>query len=529
MNRLFSGSGKSELMTAAAQAAVGDTAAGNQPKEPFEADRKDSILALFSFVLGFFFIRWVLLSWRGWGVSAFTMAYCYAVTAYMLKKGIRITRSGYFWLAAVVLTGASYSVYANNGLEPWRSLFLFCAAVYFVISTAGRQIMGATSNWLLLDGINGMFVIPFRNFFCQYKSLSLKKYIKRSMGSQILSVGTGILLSLLVAGIILPLLMQADSGGFSRIAAGIYKYFQWIQNQLSDTVFQMILAVPVAAYLFGLIAGSAHNRGCSTFGREGLQEAAEASRLLAPSTVYTVLGTISGLYLVFIGSQVPYFFSAFLGQRPEGWQIYSEYARRGFFELCQIAAINLTLLAAANLLCKRPQSSSLIMKTFNYILSLLTILLIATAFSKMALYIGAYGLSIRRLLPCFFMVFLAIVYGGVIALQRWQFSIMRLSITTAALLMCVLCLLDPDGYVARYNAERYLSGTLESFDVSILYQSGPAGVDPALKVYGNTDDSGLKQQLAEYILDQKQNAGSTLEKAGDSLQNLLVRGMTEGF
>lgn len=529
MNRLFSGSGKTEFAEAAAQTAVGDTAVGNQLREPYEADRRDSILALFSFVLGFFFIRWVLLSWRGWGVSVFTIAYCYAVTTYLLKKGIRIMSSGYFWLAAVLLTGASYSLYANNGLEPWRSLFLFCSAVYFVISASGCQIMGATGNWLLLDGINGMFIIPFKNFFCQYKSLSIHKYIKRSMGSQALSIGAGILLSLLVAGIILPLLMQADSGGFSRIAAGIYKYFQWVQAQLTDTIFEMILAVPVAAYLFGLVAGCAHNRGCRTFRREGLQEAAEASRILAPSTVYTVLGTISCLYLVFIGSQLPYFFSAFIGHRPEGWQIYSEYARRGFFELCQIAAINLTLLAAANLLCKRPQSSNFIMKTFNCILSLLTVLLMATAFSKMALYIGAYGLSIRRLLPCFFMVFLAIVCGGVIALQRWQFSIMRLSITTAALMICALCLLDPDGYVARYNAERYLSGTLESFDVSILYQSGPAGVEPALKVHARTADMGLKQQLAEYILDQKQDAGSTLGKAGDSLQNLLVRGMTEGL
>jgi len=525
MNRLFSGSGKAEFK----EAAVGDIAKGNQLSEPFEADRKDTILALFAFVLGFFFIRWVLLSWRGWGVSVFTAAYCYAVTLYLLKKGIHITKTGYFWLSAVLVTGASYSIYANNGLEPWRSLFLFCSAVYLVVNAAGRQIMGITSNWLLLDGINGMFVIPFKNFWCQYKSLSIHKYVRRSMGSKVLSIAAGILLSLLVATIVLPLLMQADSGGFARIAAGIYKYFQWIQDQIKDTMFEMILAIPVAAYLFGLIAGCAHDRGCRTFGREGLQEAAEAARLLAPSTVYTVLGTISCLYLVFIGSQLPYFFSAFAGQRPEGWQIYSEYARRGFFELCQIAAINLTLLAAVNLLCKKPQRGNLILKTFNCILSLLTILLIATAFSKMALYIGAYGLSIRRLLPCFFMVFLTVVCGGVIALQRWQFSIMRLSITTAALMMCALCLLGPDGYVVRYNAARYLSGTLQSFDVSILHQSGPAGVEAALKVHERTTDEGLKQQLNEYILDQKQDTGSALGKAEDSLQNLLVRRMTAGF
>jgi len=529
MNRYFSDAGKTASAGAASQAAVGKVSLGQQLKEPFETDRWDSIFALFAFVLGFFFVRWVFFSWRGWGVTAFTIAYCFSIIMYLVKKEIHIARSGFFWLAAVVLTGISYSLYANNGLEPWRSLFLLCSAVYFVISTTGKQITGNTGNWFLLDGINGMFLIPFKNFGCQYKSLSAQKYIKRGMGGQILPIAIGILLALLVAGMVLPLLMQADSGGFSRIASGIYEYFRWVQTQFMDIILEGVLAVPVAAYLFGLAAGCAHDRGCRTFKKERLQDSAEAARILAPATVYTALGLICCLYLVFIGSQLPYFFSAFAGQRPEGWQVYSEYARKGFFELCRIAAINLTLLASTNLLFKRPQKENNILKMLNCLLSLLTLLLIATAFSKMALYIGAYGLSIRRLLPCFFMVFLTIVWGGVIALQKWRFSIMRLSVSAAALMLCALCLLNPDGFVARYNADRYLSGTLDNFDVDILYQSGPAGIDSALKVYDRTGDRGLKEQLGNYIIDQRQGSARTLGKARDSLQNMFVRKKTAGF
>jgi hypothetical protein len=233
--------------------------------------------------------------------------------------------------------------------------------------------------------------------------------------------------------------------------------------------------------------------------------------------------------VVFIVSQLPYFFSAFAGQRPEGWQIYSEYARSGFFELCQIAAINLTLMTLANLLCKKPQRESRVLKILNCLLSLLTLLLIATAFSKMALYIGAYGLSIRRLLPCLFMVFLAVVCGAVVALQKRQFSIIRFSVFVGTLMLCALCLLNPDGFVARYNADRYLSGTLASFDVEILYSSGPAGVDPALKVYAQTEDERLKADLKAYIYSQQQESMKPLGKAQDSLQNILVRQKTVEF
>ena len=510
------------------QAAGGGIPAAYGAKEPFIADSRDTIFAVLAFVLGFFFVRWVMFSWQGWGVAVFTFGYYIAVTMYFIKKGVTITRSGFFWLAVVVLVGISYSLYSNNGLEPWRSLFLFCAAVYYVISASGHLILLNTSNWLILDGINAMFVIPFKNFGCQYKSLYSSIHIKKSFGKQFLSIALGLMLALLIVGMVLPLLLRADSGGFSKIADGLIEYFRWMQDQFSETIFNIILSIPVAAYLFGLVAGCAHNRGCNTFKREGIQYGVQSMRVLAAATVYTVLGLICCLYMVFIGSQLPYFFSAFAGQRPEGWQIYSEYARSGFFELCQIAAINLTLLTLANLFCKKPQKNY-ILKTLNCLLSLLTLLLIAAAFSKMALYIGAYGLSIRRLLPCLFMVFLAVVFVGVIVLQKRQFSIVRLSAFTGTLMMCALCLLNPDGFVASYNADRYLAGTLKSFDVQILYQSGPAGIDPALKVYSRTADEELKAELTEYIYHQQRESAKKLGRTQDNLQSMLVRQKTAEF
>lgn len=506
-----------------------------QPKEPFIADQKDFVFALLAFVLGFFYAKWVMFSWQGWGVTVFTLVYCFAVTIYLTKKGIQIPKAGWFWLAILVLVGISYSLYANLGLEPWRSLFLFCTAIYFILSATGQLILGSSSNWIVLDGINGMFVIPFRNFGMQYKSLSLAKYKKSDAGKQILSVALGLLLALMVAAMVLPLLMRADGGGFSKLANGLFEYIQWMQDQFADSIFYSILAIPIAAYLFGLIAGCVHKRGCNTFQREEIQNAIESLRILAEVTVYTLLALICLLYVVFIGSQLPYFFSAFLGQRPEGWQVYSEYARSGFFELCQIAAINLTVMTLANLFCKKPQGENRVLKILNCLLSLLTLLLIATAFSKMALYIGAYGLSIRRLLPCLFMVFLAIVCGAVIALQKRKFSIVRFSMIVGTLMFCLLCLVNPDGFVAGYNADRYLAGTLKSFDVQILYSSGPAGIAPAIKVYNQTKDSKLKLDpqlkldLQAYINEQRKASVDRSGTAKDNLQNMLVRQKTAEF
>lgn len=491
--------------------------------DPFAPDKKDSIFALFAFLLGFTFIRWVFFSWQGWGVTVFTITYCVSITIYFRKKGIQIPSMAYFWLVSVILIGISYSLYVNKGLEPWRSFFLFCSAVYYVIIASSRLILSHTSNWLFLDGINALFVIPFKNFGCQYKSLSLYQFRNKGLRKQILSVALGLLMALLVTGMVLPLLMRADSGGFYKIANQIYEYYRRIQFRFTDTIINFILAIPVAAYLFGLIAGCAHDRGCKAFKKENIQHVLDTIRVFDIATIYTALGLICCLYLIFIGSQLPYFFSAFVGQRPEGWLIYSEYARRGFFELCQIAAINLFLLIVANVTCRKLQGKYTVLKIFNIMLSMITILLIATAFSKMALYIKAYGLTIRRILPCLFMLFLTVVFAGIILLQKRKFSIIRLSAITAVLMICVLSLFNPDGYVANYNANRYLAGTLNDFDVSILYQSGPAGVDAALRVYEKTDDVKLKAELRTYIDNQKYESEMTSGTSRDTLQNYFIR------
>ncbi|HPZ42828.1 MAG TPA: DUF4173 domain-containing protein [Bacillota bacterium] len=492
-------------------------------KTSFAPDRRDSYFALFAFVLGFLFIRWVFFSWQGWGVTLFTLLFCGSVTVYMLKKGVQIPRASWFWLAVVMLLGLNFSLWTNNGLAPLHGLLLFCSAVYWVMCAAGLLILGKTSDLLLLDGYNAMLVIPFSNFGCQYKSLALLGSSKLARGRQDSSVVLGLFLTFIVAAMVLPLLLAADSGGFAKLVNWILDGFKGFGDKFWETFWQLILAVPVAAYIFGLVAGSAHKRGTGSFEKDGTLQKISGLRILPMITVYILMGLLCTLYIVFIGSQVPYFFSAFAGQRPEGWQVYSEYARTGFFELCRIAVINLFVLTAANIMSQQHSRDSMFLKVLNALLAVLTLVLITTAFSKMALYIGAYGLSMRRLLPCVLMIFMAILCFGVIALQKWSFSITRLAVGVGAVMFCMLCLVNPDSLVARYNADRYLSGTLESFDVEILYRSGPAGVDPALLVYEQTNDPELQFKLREYLQAQQQRVDEVAGEPGDNWESARAR------
>lgn len=493
-------------------------------KAPFKPDRWDSYFALFAFVLGFFFARWVFFSWQGWGVTVFTLVFCGSVTLYLLKKGVRIDRAGWFWLAVVVLIGLSFGLWSNNGLAPLHGLLLFGSALYWIISATGLLIMGKTSNYFVLDGCNALFVIPFSNFGCQYQSLA-QLGTKRLARGNLSSILLGLILAFIVTVMVFPLLMQADSGGFARIVDAVLAGFRGISTEFWEVLLEAILAIPIAAYMFGLVAGSAHKRNTNLLDKNSAEQMLSVWRIIPMLTIYILLGLLCTLYIVFIGSQVPYFFSAFAGQLPEGWLAYSEYARRGFFELCSIAAINLVVLTVCNLMGQQPGQNSRSLKVFNSLLALITLILIATAFSKMALYIEAYGLTMRRLLPCVFMIFMAVICAGILALQKWSFSITRLAVVTGIVMFCLLCLSNPDSFVARYNAERYLAGTLEDFDVAILYRSGPAGVDAALMVYDQTGDKALQDELKEYLLYQQQMADQVAGQPRDTWEKAQARNM----
>jgi hypothetical protein len=434
-------------------------------------------------------------------ILAFGLDNRLTVTAYFLKKGARPDGSAWFWGVCALIAGLSCAVWDGAGVRAVRGLFLFGAAVYFTVCAGGLRLDGRTENLLFFDGVNALIFVPFRNFLNGCRGLAVfARLLKRRR--RVLPVLLGVVCALALGGAVAPLLLRADSGGFTAAADALARVFRIDEEALAVFLCYAAFGVPIAMYLYGLVSGAAHRCGTDALHPETLRRASSRARIVPPATIYVVLGAICALYAVFISCQLPYFFSAFRGARPEGTLTYAEYARRGFFELCGVAAINMTLLAACNLLGRRAAAPARALKAFNLALPLITLLLLATAFSKLALYVEVYGLTMKRLLPGVFMVFMAGVYAAVMVLQIRQFSIVRFAAALAAVLLCALCAANPDGLVVRYNTARYLTGALAEYDVEILYRAGAAGVLPALEVYGATADGALRESLRLYLSEQ---------------------------
>ena len=212
------------------------------------------------------------------------------------------------------------------------------------------------------------------------------------------------------------------------------------------------------------------------------------------------LSAISVSYVLYLFSQLAYFFSAFKGFLPEGDITYAQYARKGFFDLCVIAVINLLIVFLALLLAKKENGKVChTIKAIATFISVFTLIIIATAISKMVLYIGTYGMTVLRITTSSFMLFLSIVFISVILrIYINKVNIVKTALITAGVILLLLGTVNVNSVCARYNYESYKAERLEKIDVKGLYELGPEGIPYIVKLTSN-EDFDVVNETQEYL------------------------------
>ena len=229
---------------------------------------------------------------------------------------------------------------------------------------------------------------------------------------------------------------------------------------------RIILSIPIAGYLFGLLYSHTHAENARTLDEGKCTSFISRLRFVSNTAVYTAVTPICLLYVLFFISQANYFLSAFMNKLPDNYS-YAEYARRGFFELFAIELINAAVIFAINFFSKKSgEEKPRALRFYTVMISIFTILITATAISKMVLYIQNYGLTQLRVYTTWFMVLTALMFVYVIIRQfKANFAFIRSAAVTFTLMFALLCFSRPDAIIARYNME-YRSEQLSFQDIT---------------------------------------------------------------
>ncbi len=323
--------------------------------------------------------------------------------------------------------------------------------------------------------------------------------IRRTLGWTLL----GLLLAI-IPTLIIALLLSYDEG-FSRVIKTILDRI-FSAKTLFRQLFNLAVGLPIGALLFGAILAGKHHAVKSSDHPDQVSSDGDiapsrfredGTHILPVALIAAMLTPIMLIYILFFFSQWTYYVSAFTGVRPEALT-FAAYAREGFFQLVVVAIINAGLSLGAGILAKRRpedptrprrERTSPVIRAYLAVLALMTLVLIATALSKMFLYVGTYGMTHKRVYATWLMVLLAVAFVTVILRQLWRRLNLTGTLVAVFLAFFLFIALAPvDALIVRYNVNAAMDGNLRTMQGDVCWDSGVAGVHAALDFMEATAD-----------------------------------------
>ncbi len=455
----------------------------------------DGLFALFCLAAGYMGVRWYFFGSYGIGTTLLFFTLGVGISVYLRGKGCALSRA--YWAGILLLLGFGtvFSLFRPSFVTFCTAVFLLLLLTLWAYRTAMDDGKGLIRRHWPADQARAFLVMPFASFGAAAGSFG-GLFRRVPAGKQTKRVALGLLIAIPVTAATGVLLFQADAAFAGLLTTVWDTLFGGFELNIFRSVMRAALAVPGAFLLFSAVY-SGRSRCCPTaFTDEGMDETRRQLRVMPRTVAVAAMTPVCLLYLVYFASQSAYFLSAFQNLLPAGYT-YADYARRGFFELCGVAVLNLTLIALLQLFSRRDADTGkkpAAVRVYTVILAVFTLALIVTALRKMLLYIDGYGLTALRVYTSWFMVLLGMVFLLVIASQLATRLHLARGIGAAfILLFALLNFADVDARMAAYNVEHYRSGDLETIDVAHLRGLSEAAVPAAYPLLRDQDAEVARQ------------------------------------
>ncbi len=237
--------------------------------------------------------------------------------------------------------------------------------------------------------LTGFFVQPFQymgRFFAGVGSLF-------KAGEKGKHVWLGILIAVPLLIVVISLLLSADAV-MNVLAIQVFGDIDF-----TDIIWRIFVIFICAMLFYSFLYGAA-------WGKQ-MELSAPGTKMFGVTAPSVVLGTLLAAYAIFTAVQFLYLFGGY--GLPDGLT-YSEYTVEGFNQLMWVAAINFSVLSFC--ICRVEQKTAL--RTLMLLLLIATCVILASAFTRLSLYIGAYGLTFKRIQAFWFLCYLTavlVLYG----------------------------------------------------------------------------------------------------------------------
>ena len=422
----------------------------------------------------------------GIGLNLFLMTLIFLLTSFALRYLFKSYKSeevntnffSHYDLVYIPLLFTSLTpLLSQNGfLNFWAIIITFGATFIITLLTSWNESIKSFKLRYLTKLWAVHFVQQFKGLPIFIQGLFTKTHINNSDIGRYGKIFLGILLSIPFLFIFVLLFASSDAV-FSKLVNSISLEVLFYPNTLLP-----YLSVFVIVFIVVLM-----NSIGFFYGKNGLKNNGTQDRnLFLDPTISTTFSTlINILFLVFVLTQFVYLFGGDTTARSLGI-VYSDYARRGFFEMIAIVSLSIFLNYCLNSFTKRSSIKSLISTKISIIISLLfNTIILASAFQRITLYTNTYGLTEDRFFVIATIVFYAILVSFLIVVSVLDIltisrlkkldrsALSYLGLFTFILVLVTIPILasrNPDAIIAKFNINHYYENKATSnLDMDIYY------------------------------------------------------------
>lgn len=410
-----------------------------------------------------------------WGINVCLWILLLVVVTLILIRwyGLRLTGGGR-WMVIPSLVFALLFAWRASPTLMMLNLWALLASLGLAAlrSQAGRVRVAGLAEYsfgLFLAGLQSAIGgFPLLMTEIQWRQIPREGWSGRSV-----AVGRGLVLALPVVVVFGGLFMAADAA------------FQGIVRQLFNLDMRNLVSHGFMIIVLGWFVVGALRLTLM------IQETTPTIRRvfsLGNIEVGIILGLLNALFLAFVLVQFRYFFGGAALVETSTTLTYAEYARRGFFELVNVAALVLPLLLFLHWTIEVNSQGDRVYRLLATTLILQLFIVMTSAFQRMRLYQAEFGLTELRLYTSAFMAWLALVCGWfLLTVVRQRSDRFVFGALTAGFAVIVgLNVLNPDALIVQVNVER--KGLGWSFDrtyaISLSHDAVPTLV-AALPMLGD--------------------------------------------
>jgi hypothetical protein len=452
-------------------------------------DTKDRIFLFIALALGFLLFELILFEGFGIAVPVYMALLYAAVFWYFSGRPGGIEKKGLWLFAPIALLSACFALYDNILLSALDFMLLYALVTLQLTQMTGNRLYKTSLPGLALDIFHAGAALPVLNAPAPFLAMKRRQSPGGKLG-RAAGIIIGLAISIPVLCIVLALLSSADP----VFQKGLRAFFSYLNEHVAEYILKVVFGAIAAIPLFGFLYALRVKKPIRTL---KVRINTDRVRIVDGTVAGTVAALLCAVYLVFVLVQFGYLFNAFQSVLPSDFT-YAEYARRGFFELMGVSVVNFCVLGLSMLFSRREGAG---LRALETALVALTLLLLASAFAKMAMYMDAYGLTPARVYASWFMLLLAVFFiAMLVKLHVRKFALVRFCGAAFLALFLALNFAGVDARVAQYNIDNYESGKFKTVDVNMFYGLSDSMVPYAAKLLDD-GDKGVAARARELLAD----------------------------